>query len=82
MGVSKGRMVPGETEAPQTPETLLQTHPQFTGGIMLDPRSTGSVNRSLGSDYIPLGAPRRNPSSPFPDETGKRTLETGPSYER
>ena len=31
---------------------------------------------------VPVGTPQRNPSSPFPPETGKRTLETGPSYER
>lgn len=37
--------------------------------------------RGVGRNGAPLGT--RSPlSSPFPPETGKRTLETGPRYER
>ena len=50
--------------------------------IVPNPRSTGSVDRCLGIDYLPVGAPRRNSPKTFPDETGKGTLETGKSYER
>lgn len=41
-----------------------------------------SPARSIRVNSFPMGTPQRHPPSPFPPETGKGTLETGPSYER
>jgi len=82
MDKSTRRLGSGEIPAP-SPSTIneqVNLIPSQTTG--LDAVATRPVDRSLGTHNLPLGTNQRNPSSPFPPETGKRTLETGPSYER
>lgn len=82
MDTTKGRMDPSESQASQTStfdEFFNPFSPFFFG---FDPGSARIIFRGLGTDNLPVGTPGRHPSSPFPPETGKGTLETGPSYER
>jgi hypothetical protein len=82
MDRSTRRMDEGKGETPSTPdfdEFFNPLSPKFLG---LNAIPTGVPARSLGTHNLPVGAQERHPSSPFPPETGKRTLETGPSYER
>ncbi len=82
MDRSTRRLDEGTIPASSTPdfdEFFNPLSPKFLG---LNAIPTGVPARSLGSYSFPVGAQERHPSSPFPPETGKRTLETGPSYER
>ncbi len=82
MDTTKGRLGKSESEAASAPTLNQFVDPVSAELTRLNTIPTGVPNRSLGTNYTPLGTPGRHPSSPFPPETGKRTLETGPSYER
>jgi len=82
MGRSTRRMDESKSEAPPSPEIIRWTDPFTPGFFETNAGTTRPADRCLGTDNLPLGTQERNPSSPFPPETGKRTLETGPSYER
>ena len=63
-------------------EINFAVDPKSALGTRFIAATTGIVDRRLGTHDLPVGEVGRNPASPFPLETGKRTLETGPSYER
>jgi hypothetical protein len=82
MDMSKGCLVTRKIPPAQTSTPDFGVNPITPEATMLNTIPTGSMDRSLGKHNLPLGTPGRRTPSPFPDETGKRTLETGPLYER
>lgn len=82
MDQSTRRLDQSESPAAPTSKANLPFAALLASFLGFDASPIGPVSGSVRPDGFPLGTPQRNPSSPFPDETGKRTLETGPCYER
>lgn len=82
MDRSTGRLDEGTIPASSTPEAPSQIGPF----VKVQPGTYPvTISLPVGSEWpnsVQVGTSKRHPSSPFPPETGKRTLETGPSYER
>lgn len=69
-------------QTPSASENFLPLDTVIEVSLGAYPITVRNPRWCVRADNFPLGEGQRNSSSPFPPETGKRTLETGPSYER
>ena len=82
MDQSTRRLDEGAIPASSTPEITSPIGPFVKVPVGAYPVTVSLPVGCIWPNSVEVGKAQRHPSSPFPPETGKRTLETGPSYER